>query len=148
MTLLRKRQWSFHFFPYPEETTGNLVCVSSPNCLRDDCGASSQPALCIPYVPAMSTHCRGGQEYAVFGHAMVVLHLSESVYQARNPSADSRDWPTRWMTLGGRRAVGATQKSIPVSGRPGGICTATERRLHALLRVTFLVAAAIKITIV
>ena len=29
-------------------------------------GASSQPALCVPYVSAMSTYCRSGQEYADF----------------------------------------------------------------------------------
>ena len=108
------------------------MCVASPNCLRDDCGASSQSALCVPYVSGMSTHYRGGQEYAVFRHAMVVLYLSDSVYQARNPSADSRDWPIRWMTLGGTSSSWGNPKSSPVSGRPGGICTATAGRLDSV----------------
>ena len=54
----------FSFFSC-REPTGILVSVSSPDCLCDDLGANCQPALCVRYVSAMSTHCRVGLEFAV-----------------------------------------------------------------------------------
>ena len=102
-----ERQWNFIFFLSRNHGESELwcvcVCVARPNCLRDDGGASSQPALCVPYVSAMSTHCRGGQQYAVFRHAMVVLHLSDQCIRLATPQQihgigqqDTRGTPSSW----------------------------------------------------
>ena len=48
----------FSFSPIKKPRGMWCVCVSSPNCLRDDCGATTQPALCVPYVSAMCTPWR------------------------------------------------------------------------------------------
>lgn len=89
-------------------------------------------------------------QFSVVINAMVVLHLSDSVYQARNPSADSRDWPTRWMTLGGggdAEQLGQPRRASLFLVDQGAFAR-PQRGASTLLRVTFLVAAAIKITIV
>ena len=123
------------------------MCVSSPNCLRDDCGASSQPALCLPYVSAMSTHCRGGQEYAVFRVRGCVALIQLSVSGAQPLS--------RFTGLANK--VDDTRGDAEQLGKPRraslflvdqGAFARPQRGASTLLRVTVLVAAAIKITIV
>ena len=128
------------------------MCVSSPNCLRDDCGASSQPALCVPYVSAMSTHCRGGQEYAVFrGYkchgcvAFIRLSVSGAQPLSRFTGLVNKVDDTRG---GGDAEQFGQPRRASLFLVDQGAFARPQRGASTLLRVTFLVAAAIKITIV
>ena len=111
MTFLRERQWNFHF-------------SLSRN--------HGEPVVCVCPVPIVWWRCHGVCSFpSGYKWHGCVAFIRLSVSGAHH-LADSRDWPTRWMTLRGRRAVGTTPKSIPVSGRPRGICTATAGRLDSV----------------